>query len=339
MQALRFRQAMERIRHQLMVSARTTPNGNILLGVAGYVASGKSWLCKNLLPDIETLTRRSVNYLPFDLWINKATVQTSTDYGGRFLLDDFSEALRCIHSGERFLVPRYDIVKTAGIQKIEDQLAIQQIFWNGKSFVQCLNRFQMLSGSVGLYVETRSGYVYSLFPAITNSTFLIDGTLIFPDSIASLYNCKIFVQASWPLRIARMIRRFNRKEVFGTTSKTMNEYVGFLVKEARLCADSEIYQQIDADTFLIESIPNTISNYFDLVYLRWYMQQADSPQWVTIKETEFAMQTYIQSLRREHDAEIIESNRRELLALMESKHLLALPDADKHLLELATIIL
>ena len=136
-----------------------------------------------------------------------------------------------------------------------------------------------------------------------------------------------------------MIRRFNRKEVFGTTSKTMNEYVGFLVKEARLCADSEIYQQIDADTFLIESIPNTISNYFDLVYLRWYMQQADSPQWVTIKETEFAMQTYIQSLRREHDAEIIESNRRELLALMESKHLLALPDADKHLLELATIIL
>ena len=189
------------------------------------------------------------------------------------------------------------------------------------------------------YVEVQSGYVYSSFPAIARTTFVVDGTLIFSKSVANTYDCRIFVQASWPLRVARMIRRFNRKEVFGTTSKTMREYVGFLVEEARSCADDEICQQGNDDTFIVESIPDTLSNYFDLAYLRWYVQQSDAPQWVTVDEVETAMQIYVQSLRDEHNAKTLESHRHELLALMESKHLLALQDADKFLAELATIIL
>lgn len=342
MQSLPFRQALERIRQQLNVLARAAPNGNILLGVAGHVASGKSRLCRLLRPDIETLLRRMVIYLPFDLWINQATVHSPSNYAGRFLLDDLAEALRCIYAAERFLVPRYDIVKIVGTQKVEDHVSTQQIIWNGKSFIRSSSRYQAqtLSGSTDLYIEAQSGYVYSLFPAVTRTTFVIDGTLIFPESVADLYDCRIFVQASWPLRVARMIRRFNRKEVFGTTSKTMREYVGFLVEEAKSCADDEICRQANDDIFIIiESIPDTLSNYFDLVYLQWYVQQPDAPQWVTVDEVESTMQAYVQSLKDEHDARTLESHRHELLALMESKHLLALQDTDKFLADLATIIL
>lgn len=341
MQSLPFRQALERIRQQFNVMARVAPNGNFLLGVAGYIASGKSRLCRILRPDVETLLRRAVIYLPFDLWINQSTVRSSSDYAGRFLQDDLIEALRCIHAGERFLVPRYDIVKISGIQKVEDHVSVQQIIWNGKSFIRSSIRYQtqMLSGSADLYIEAQSGYVYSLFPAITRTTFVIDGTLIFPEFVADLYDCRIFVQASWPLRVARMIRRFNRKEVFGTTSRTMREYVGFLVEEARSCADDEICRQANDNTFIVESLPDTLSNYFDLAYLRWYVQQPDAPQWVTVDDVEAAMQACVQSLKDEHDAKTLESHRHELLALMESKHLFTLDGTDKLLAELAAIIL
>lgn len=341
MKSLPFRQALEGIREQLNMLARITPEGNILLGVGGYVASGKSRIYRILFPDIETLLRRPVIYLPFDLWINQAKLLSSVDYAGRFLLEDLIGALKSMRAGERFLVPRYDIIKTAGTQKVENQVSVQQILWNNKSFVRCSGHFQAqtLFGSTDLYIEVQSGYVYSLFQAVSNFTFVVDGTLIFPETTAALYDYKIFVQASWPLRVARMIRRFNRKEVFGTTSKTMHEYVGFLIEEAKACADEEIYRQIKDDVFIVESLPDTLSNYFDLAYLRWYVQQPESLQWVTVEDVDSAMQAYIQSLRDEHDTKTIESQRQELLALMESKHLIALHDVDKLLAELAANII
>lgn len=119
----------------------------------------------------------------------------------------------------------------------------------------------------------------------------------------------------------------------------MGEYVGFLVEEARSCADDEICRQANDDTFIVESIPDTLSNYFDLAYLRWYIKRPDAPQWVTVEEVEAAMQAYIQSLKDEHDAKTLESHRHELFVLMESKHLLAIDDIDKLLAELAAIIL
>ncbi|MDP3900211.1 MAG: hypothetical protein Q8Q23_03975 [bacterium] len=86
-------------------------------------------------------------------------------------------------------------------------------------------------------------------------------------------------------------------------------------------------------------MPDTLSNYLDLAYLRWYAKQPDAPMWVTVDEVEIAMQNYAQSLREEHDAKTIESHRAELFALMESKHLLDLYDVDKLFVELADAIL
>lgn len=342
MQSQIFRQALENIRKQLKTLSPNTPNGNILFGIAGYVASGKSRLFQILLPDVKTLLGQTVIYLPFDLWINEATVSSSSTYAGKFLLDDLAEAIKCIKAGKRFLVPRYDIVKTAGVQNAEDQLSLQQLTWNKKSFVPCTKNFQAQTfpGSIGLYIEIQSRRVYSLFPALTNTMFIVDGTLIFPKSVVSLYDTRVFVQAVWPLRVARMIRRFNRREVFGTTSKTMEEYVSFLVDEARSCADNEIHIQADGCNFVVESIPDTLSNYLDLAYLRWYITQPGSPQWVTEEEVDISMRSYIQSIKNEHDVQAIKFHRRELIALMESKHLLvALENIDELLTELATIVL
>jgi len=340
MESLLFGQALECIHQKFSLLTPTEPNGNILLGVAGYVAGGKSRLCRALVSDIETSLCCKVIYLPFDFWINQATVISSTNYAGKFLLNDLAEALRCIRSGERFFVPRYDIMKTTRTQNIQERISGQKILWNGKSFVPYSKRClaNELYGSSGLYIEVQSGYVYSLFPAIANSTFVVDGTLIFSEPAANLYDLRIFVQASWPLRISRMIRRFNRKEVFGTTSKTMREYVGFLVEEAISCADNEIFLQANNETLIIESVPDTLSNYLDLAYLRWYMQQQNAPQWVTVEAVDAAMQDYIQSLKNEGDVKILEARRYELLALMESKHLFVLPDTNKCIAELAAVI-
>jgi len=80
---------------------------------------------------------------------------------------------------------------------------------------------------------------------------------------------------------------------------------------------------------VIDSTPDTLSNYLDLAYLKWLISQPDTPQWVTADEVEKVMNDYVQNLKEECDPKIIESNRRELLALMESKHLFVLKDASK----------
>lgn len=159
-----------------------------------------------------------------------------------------------------------------------------------------------------------------------------------PQEVRDLYDVKVFVQAPWPMRVARMIRRFNRKEVFGATKKTMRDYVGFLVAEARECADAEIRMQLDDDIMVVESVPNTLSNYLDLAYLRWLTEQDDAPDWVNRQEVETTMHVYLKNLQEIHDAATIARYQQELIALMESKHLLVLPDADQLLAELSSII-
>lgn len=339
MRSLDFRQAVEEVRGKL-IALLGTNSVNTLLGVAGYVASGKSKFSQKLQVDATAILRKEVIYLPFDLWINRESLDSLT-YAGRFLLDDFKRAVECIRNGEQFLIPRYDIVKMVGTQRAADQLTTQQVWWNGKSFVRSSQNFgiQALRGSIGLYVEVESGYTYSLFPATSGKVFLIDGTLVFYSPANNHYHLKVFVQAVWPLRVARMIRRFNRREIFGATAQSMADYVGFLVKEARSCADEEILQQVDDSVVLLESKPETLSNYLDLAYLCECIENSCLPQWVTLAETEEVMQSFLDSIRSEHDPERIDLFRQELIALIESKHFLAIANIEQILSELAQVIL
>lgn len=333
-------QAMEKI-YEKLHAVHNTASGkeNILLGVSGCVASGKSRFSSKFLNDIEAIFGRNTIYLPFDLWIN-GLGSKSTSYAGRFLLDDFIHGIRCIRKAEAFMVPRHDIVKKHGKQRAIDQYSLQQLVWNRKGFVKCLIDFddQKLSGSEGLYVDMESGHVYSFFPSARRMTYLIDGTLIFPTETANDYHCKIFVEASWPLRVARMIRRFNRKETFGSSTQLMHEYITFLVDEAKSCADKEIYRQLAKDMVVIQSLPETLSNYLDLVYLRERVKTSDTTHWVGIEEAETARKEFLDYLRNERNPKILKQLREELSALIESKHLLMLSNVDDILAELVSII-
>ncbi len=339
MRSLSLRDALWEIQQRLKALQETTDGHNLLLAVTGCVASGKSHFCVFLRADAEVLLKVPIIYLPFDLWVNKR-MHESKRYADRFFQGDLIEAVRCIKVGNKFLVPRYDIMKTIG--KLEDILrpSESELVWNGRPFFSYAGgqNMQQLAGAINFYLDPASGYLYSLFPSGNGRCYLLDGTLVVPPEVRSLYDLLIFVDASWPVRVARMIRRFNRKEVFGTTRKSMREYVGFLIDEARECADEEIRSQIDDNTMCIESVPDTLSNYLDLAYLCWLTELPETPNWVGRQEVEEAMQAYLEYLRMVRDPETISRFQRELIALMESKHLLAIPDADRILSELATIV-
>ena len=339
MPAFSFRDALTHIHLELKEIKTKKVGGNILLAVTGYVASGKSRFCSLLRSDAEVLLRNPPIYLPFDLWIN-AGKREATQYAERFFLADLIEAVRCIRDGTRFLVPRYDIIKTIGRMEDASRLSTQELLWNSRPFLRYGAGIDALSlpGADGLYIDPSNGYFYSLFPATTGACFLLDGTLVVPQEAKNHYDLRVFVRAPWSMRVARMVRRFNRKEVFGATKKTMHEYVGFLVTEARECADAEIQMQLDDDIIVVESVPDTLSNYLDLAYLRWITEQDDAPDWVDRQEVEATMHMCLKNLQEVYDATTIAGYRQELIALMESKHLLALPDADRFLSELASIV-
>ncbi len=109
MKALSLGQATKEI-HGKLVALVDVDSVNTLLGVAGYVASGKSRFSQKLQSDVTAILRKEAIHFPFDLWINKESVNPLT-YAKRFLLDDFVRTVECICNGEQFFVPRYDIVK------------------------------------------------------------------------------------------------------------------------------------------------------------------------------------------------------------------------------------
>jgi len=344
MKPLSLRQSLKLIRQSLnAVSKSTLKQDNILIGITGYVASGKSRLCDLLKNEFSVLLQRPVLFLPFDLWIDIHNLYSSSNYSGRFLLEDLKEAVKCILLGKEFFVPRYDIMKTITERRDKNTIYPKEFKfdWNNRTFFpfSCPLIHKNLPGSIGLYIEPNKDYIYSFFPKSSNTTFIIDGTLVFPDEIKNCYHVKIFVQASWPLRLARMVRRFNRNEIFGKTQKSLTKEIGFLVEEAKTCADEEIRQQLTDDMIVVESTPDTLSNYLDLSYLKWLVSQPTTPQWITIDEIEKAMDDYIQNLKKECDPEIIEAKRKELLALTESKHLFILKDAGKLISDLSEALM
>jgi hypothetical protein len=314
-------------------------SNNLLLAVTGCVGSGKSYFCTFLRADAEVILHVPIIYLPFDLWINKET-REAEKYANRFFLSDLIEAVRCIKAGNQFLIPRYDIMKTIGKLENTSKPMGQELIWNNKAFLPYRGEqnIKQLSGAMDFYVDSTTGCLYSLFPTTIGCCYLMDGTLVAPQEVRYLYDLRIYVDAPWAVRVARMIRRFNRREVFGATQKSMGDYVGFLVKEARECADEEIRLQIDDEIMRVESIPDTISNYLDLAYLRWLTELPETPDWVDSEQVEEAMREYLDHLKVVHDAETISRFRRELIVLMESKHLLALPGVDQHLVQLNAIL-
>lgn len=340
MKTLEPKEALENIRKKLLSLQESADTKNILIGISGYVASGKSRLSQKLQVDARSILQREIIHLPFDLWINSVGLSSAT-YEGRFLLEDFTRAISSARNGEHFFVPRYDLVKKLDKLSLPEQTGTHHIAWGRKIFVKYSENISSpaLHGSNGLYKETTSGYLYSYFPSVQGKIFLADGTLIYPKGTDHLYHLKIFVQATWPVRVARMIRRFNRKEVFGSTAQAMSDYVGFLVQEARSCADTEIRQQLMDDMILVESAPETISNYLDLAYLSEHADDKDISGWITQEETQHAMQLFRDSLEKEHHPERLEQFRHELLSLMEFKHMLSLNNADQLLSELANILL
>ena len=337
MQPLDIRRAGQIIKRKLRLIAQKNPNGNILLGVAGCVASGKSRLSQRLHRDASTILRRDLFYLPFDLWINTKGLHSRT-YAGRFFIDDFAHAIQCIATGKQFFIPRFDLVKNG--KRIAATNTKQKIIWNNKQFFSCLCTSDIAPplGTIGLFVEVETGHFYSLFPAVSKKIFLVDGTLIFLPQVIKKFDIKIFIQADWPLRISRMIRRFNRKEVFGLTTQTMPEYVGFLVEEARACADNEISEQIDNEMVLVESAPETLSNYLDLRFFYTQLRENNVPFWVTHDEVEKSIKLFMDSIKKEKNIHHLKLLRQELVNLVESKHLLALNGIDQILSDLIQII-
>ena len=76
-----------------------------------------------------------------------------------------------------------------------------------------------------------------------------------------------------------------------------------------------------------------------LSYLRECVEYSRLPQWVTLSETDAAMEHFMDSLRNEHDPERLTLLRQELIALIESKHLLVVTNAGRVLSDLAQVIL
>ena len=252
-------------------------------------------------------------------------------------MQDFLIAVSCAKNSERFMVPRYDLYKKLGRQEPK---GIQQTMWNGRSFTKCSGLTEhMLTGSTEIYADPENGYLYSLFPEMSGVAFLFDGTMVLQPQVATLYDLKVFVHAPWPMRVARMVRRFNRRGVFGATKTTMESYVGFLVAEALECADDEIHGQSDSETVKFESFPSSVSNYLDLIYLKWYLTtQNNALGWVKLEELEKAKHGFLTYLQQESDGEILTGFKNELEHLLESKHLLSLPEYEQALLELVNIL-
>lgn len=170
---------------------------------------------------------------------------------------------------------------------------------------------------------------------------MIDGTLIAQnEKIRSCYAKKIYVESAWANRITRMIRRHSRKEVFGITDTSETEYVGFLVNEARGCADAEIELQRSNDTDIIVSSVDSVSNLIDLYQLferiaanpritkEYQLSQEEVSRAILEAKREFAITSV------EHLAQL----RSEFLALLESRHLLRLEDTRMIFSELSYLL-
>lgn len=245
-------------------------SGNLLIGITGKVACGKSRLAEEVKQEMEKSFDKKIIHIPFDFWINPNNLK-GIIYAERFYLDDFDKAINSITRNKHWMCPRYDITKKDCFDNFYDFIdtSNEKVVWEEKEFKRIYIKDSFLiKNNSDLYID-KNGLPYSLMTPHSGAVYLIDGTLVARKNISRYYDEIIYVDSLWANRVARMIRRFNRKEVFGETSSIKEEeYVGFLVGEAKKCADKEIENQINDNMIIITSPPDTISNLLDLYYLK-----------------------------------------------------------------------
>ncbi len=256
----------------LLEKRRANPKKNLIIGVAGTVASGKSRFSRYLIDVIREVLGLKILNCPFDYWINSAMLHAPV-YAQRFFLEEFRDALCSINAGEYWMCPRYDLLKIGYDQNLWPLiLNSTEASWRKRRFVNVslVHEIPDIEGGHGIYLEPETKRFFSLLLPKADTVYLMDGTMIFHELVTKVfsYDAKIYVSSSWVNRVARMMRRFNRREVFGNTSATEIEYVGFLVREAAACADVEIEAQIDDQTIVLRSKTETISNLLDVCYLK-----------------------------------------------------------------------
>lgn len=321
------------------------PRSPLMVGITGPVASGKTRTAHRLMQLLRGKCNSPIVYVPFDYWINTEKLDAAT-YSGRFHLDDYHQALQSMAAGERWMYPRYDLTKR-GLDtgsKTLPEYDSPDLIWQQRRFLKFNGAIDRpnVDGVETLYVEAPAGRLFSLFPALPDAIYLIDGTLIFtPQNIRPLFDVKIFCFSNWPNRIARMIRRYRRGEVFGQASTTMDRYVRFLVHEAKNCADDEIAAQGGDDTFVIRSSVETVSNLLDLYYLKQVLLRGElrliDVGALSMDEVDQAIEeatAHVKTGADDRPAHIVE----ELWHLQESSHLLAVENAAGILSELSKAI-
>lgn len=348
MQRLSITEAPQMLVADLISIRRENPNKNLVIGVSGPVASGKSRFSKQFLGEIESAFKLPIIYLPFDYWINIDSLD-SPDYAGRFFLDDFAVALKSISEGEHWLCPRYDLAKLAkregrleGIKS--PRLDMAEIIWQERRFkkLSSSHDFADIEGGSGIYFEPDSKRLFTLFFPKKNAIYFADGTMIFANTaMRSLYTLKVYLTSSWVNRVARMIRRYNRKEVFGKASSEEKEYVSFLAREAKDCADREIADQIDNDMIFVESSVETISNFLDLHYLKQKLQTDEYIRVLyslTEKDVESAISKAFEDFKSIVNVSHLKMLRDELKHLIESRHLLSIQNTGEIFNQLSDVL-
>lgn len=307
---------------------------NIIVGITGYVASGKSRIASQLCEKLK-ISLINVIYLPFDYWINGDSLNSNT-YAKRFYLKDFANALKSIKNNNFWMCPRYDLIKQKWFEKklSEIQFESSKKFWQGRYFKK-IKTCQQISDTQfgsGIYIDMDSKQPYTLVKPTSRTLYLIDGTLIAQNMIKHYYDLIIFVDCSWVNRVAGMIRRFNRKEVFSQTTLNLEEYTSFLIEEAKKYADKEIWDQKDKNMFLIKHFPDTISNFLDLYYLRQQiikMPNLTKKYYISKKEINQVISQAEKNFLSLKKTELLSTLKDELLHLTESKHLLDINNIDR----------
>src|SRR6185295_13171671 len=149
---LNLREAPEVLCHRVLTTKRNSGKSNVLVGITGAVASGKSRLTSGLC----RLARQrglSVFHIPFDYWIKRDALNSVT-YAARFALEDYLTAVEQITREEEWFCPRHDLVmfeanqlRDAGVIEIGEES-----IWRG----QLLRRLEAghmpdIPGADGLY--------------------------------------------------------------------------------------------------------------------------------------------------------------------------------------------
>lgn len=237
---------------------------NTIIGVSGFVASWKTWLCNNLKNKLADENHKNIFYFPFDYWINYKNLD-SKKYLDKFYIEEFELAIRNISENKDWFLPRYDLFKKGRHKGIK--LWSQCVVWNNRALYNIVGNLEDTNGNQNYYCKDLDAIF--TFQSAKKGVYIIEGTMIFSnEKIKQLYDIRLMVQSSWEERVARIFRRYNIQETFWGNVQSEIEFVNFLSAEAFDCADSEILNQMDEGVVLYQNSLRSLSALLDLLYLQ-----------------------------------------------------------------------